>query len=310
MRIVKRYTFLVLLLLAGCVSEGEQFSAENFTPPPFNLNAPDNLYLAKLQSPLVDIIAIGMADNRIVELDGCVAVQGYDGTLRHMIAQPNLFIIGSTEMLCEDERMAGDLLWNERAQQLHRYEIEGDRLSLFTPAGDAFEFVREGAISAESRIYAAVINDWSDGGYLFVREPAFNQAGVSAAETRQQLEALFSQRGEREAISAELLDAFFAAQTDTLSLTLPNGDPTFISQAELDNIFADGEEQGWQTIAERFPDVQLIFTLSNVGFSDNEALVYSAIRMPQQETGYYSIRTAGNGNYLGNSTSLLWSANE
>ncbi len=222
-----------------------------------------------------------------------------------------IYGVGSTQMLCEDERMAGDLLWTELAPRLNRLEFEGDEMHLMTSDGDVFLFLPEGEVSAENDIYAAIINDWlgNDDAYLIVSDSSFNQAGVSEAETRQQINSLFPKRDEIEGISAELLDSFFANQSDTLDLALPNGDASFITQTELDTIFADSSGQGWQTLTERYPDLQLIFTFSNIGYSDSEALVYYAIHTPNQQAGYYARHFAGPFGFDGgNETSLIWSA--
>lgn len=215
-----------------------------------------------------------------------------------------LQIGASTLMLCSDDIMAAETLWMENDGNITEYIVTDDELHLLTDAGDRFIFEREGEVSVESRIYTAILNDWgseNEGTHLIVDKTAFNQEGVSASDTRGDVLDKFE-------VSDALLDAFFAAQNDApITIEFPNGDVPLLNKAKYDALFSEGDTAGWEAFKTEYPNVEMIFTFSHIGFTDDEALVYFSVHMPHFHGGYYSHRSQPDSGYRANTSGQIWS---
>ena len=212
----------------------------------------------------------------------------------------------STDMLCEDEAMVGEYFWKERITSIYRYTVDGDTLRLFVANGDVFVFEREVEMSDENRIYRDILSEWgNDAPILVVAESAAGQQGATPDDIRATLTELFGHRADD--MQTETVDDFLArndtptALPDVLTL---DANITFVTQAELDELFANGTEAGWEAIAAQYNNVKWIFTFSLPGFNaaGDQAIVYYGLRYRNFNGGYYVLKSNG-----GRTVSIAWS---
>jgi hypothetical protein len=220
----------------------------------------------------------------------------------------------STSMLCEEAAMESEDFWRLSVPLVYRYAIEGDRLRLFVANGDTFVFAREGEISAENRIYRSILSGWGSATpILIVAESAAGRPGATPADIRATLDSLFGDSPEDSLkLQADTVDDFLArnaapsALAEVLAL---DADMIFIDPAELDALFADGEDAGWEALAAQYDGAETIFTFSLPGFdaTGHHALVYYGVRYRGFAGGYYALKFNSGDDWHGGATSLAWS---
>ena len=221
-----------------------------------------------------------------------------------------------TSMLCGDEEMESETIGSTLLQSAYRYERSSGELHLITPDGDRMILRQERTLTATSQIYVDIINGWSgtNTSFLVVAKTKTRPDGVTEAEAIAGIQELFPDRGEPDlTISAEEIQRFFLQQTGVLvKIALPNGEPQLISETELETLFSDGDEAGWQAVQERYPGVEAIFAFSDVGFlgddvssMDEKILVYYEVRTSSGVSPYYSLRFKTGGSWQGGMTSLF-----
>lgn len=227
-------------------------------------------------------------------------------------AEQQLLLAGpdSEAMGCQEEAMASDDFWFERVTSIYRYTIDRDTLRLFAASGDTFVFEREVEISAENRIYRDILSEWSnDAPILVVTKSAAGRPSTTPDDIRATLNELFG-NGHND-MQAETVDDLLArndaptALADVLTL-----DATIVvDPSELDDLFANGTEAGWETIADQYNSAQTIFTFSLLRFNvaGDQAIVYYGIRYPGFNGGYYALTSNSGDHWIGGSASNAWS---
>ncbi|MCG8349169.1 MAG: nucleotidyltransferase family protein [Chloroflexales bacterium] len=225
-----------------------------------------------------------------------------------------LGLSSSTLMGCEEAAMESEDFWRLSVPLVYRYTIEGDTLRLFVANGDTFVFAREGEISAENRIYRSImIGHGSDTPILIVAESAAGRPGATPADIRTTLDRLFGASPEDSfALQAETVDDFLArnaASTGLAEVLTLDADMAFIDPAELDALFANGEDAGWDALAAQYNGAETILTFSLPGFgaTGDQALVYCGVRSRGFDGGYYALKFNSGDDWYGGSTSLVWS---
>lgn len=212
----------------------------------------------------------------------------------------------STDMLCEDEAMAGEYFWNGRITSIYRYMVDEDTLRLFVANGDVFVFVREAEMSDENRIYRSIISRRGNNTTILVTaKSAAGQPGATPDDIRATLTNLFSNPGDD--MQTETVDNFLErnetpiALADVLTL---EANIVFVDSAEIDELFANGTEAGWEVITTQYNDVKWIFTFSLPGFNaaGDQAIVYYGLRYRSFNGGYYVLNSNG-----GRRVSIAWS---
>lgn len=216
---------------------------------------------------------------------------------------------GSTMMFCGEAEMESESIGATLLSAAHRFERIDNELHLITLAGDRMIFTPQAEILADAQIYLDIINGWggTNTPFLVVAETKSRPSGISEAEASAGIQALFPDRGEPSTtLSTESIETFFLQQTgDAVKIELPNDDIQLISKSELEALFADGDEAGWQAIQEQYPGVGVIFAFSDVGFFGDKALVYYEVWTGGSIAPYYSIRFKTDDSWQGNMTSLF-----
>ena len=219
-----------------------------------------------------------------------------------------------TEVECIDavaqEREAQFLTGMQAAQS---YEISGDVLTITYPEGELVFRIKEDTTADPNAVYEALLRQWQGEREAFVvlNETRFNAPDQDMDATIDTLQELPPLSDEGSTLDETLLIDFREknAELQSLDSTFLIDFPTiFMNQADIDDIFVDGEEAGWQTFNERFGNTDGYIALSNVGFSEggNEALVYLELHSPNDIGGFYSQLFLQNGTWVVAQSDRIW----
>jgi heat shock protein HslJ len=195
----------------------------------------------------------------------------------------------STAALCSDER--GNR--RERAflaglEAATSYAIADHQLTIAHPDGELIFQAQPDQAGNEIAVYAELLRGWQGGQeqLVILNEIRTGAPGSDIDETGNVVQQQFGS-------ILPLWENFRAKNSapQVITGTLDIGFPTtFISTAEVEALFANGEQAGWPAFRQRYPGAQRIFSLSRVGFNaaGDEALVYLGIRSEQDTGGFYN----------------------
>lgn len=194
-------------------------------------------------------------------------------------------------------------------QSAESYTVEGDRLTLAFPDGKLIFQALPDVRGDEQAVYAAVLEEW-DGGpgpIVIVNKNRIGPAGRNLDDAVDRIRRENAARpGYKPILDAETLSDFRDKNTGTLDMSrvVDLEVPTvFVSEAEIEALFTDGEEAGWSRFKKTYPGAREIISLSRVGFNGNgdQSLVYIGVRAKDYEEGHYDLMNYHSGLWVSTS---------
>jgi heat shock protein HslJ len=223
--------------------------------------------------------------------------------------------LAMTLQACPDVRGEQEALFIAGLEAANSYTINGDQLIITFPDGRLIFHAQADTSFDEDAVYAALLREWRGGSGQFVilNETRFNAPGKELDET---LDAVQTQLKSLEDAGLPVLDATTMADFRKKNRSLHRLDAildipfpvVFISQEEVDALFAGGEKAGWQAFQARYPDTLGILSLSRVGFDEtgDQALVYMGLQADDDTGGFYSLLTRHNSIWTATTSFRLW----
>ncbi|MEM8530286.1 MAG: META domain-containing protein [Chloroflexota bacterium] len=218
----------------------------------------------------------------------------------------------TTEGGCSDT-LEQTLQFMDGMEAIESYEIIGDVLTITYPEGELVFRAQDGTGTDPNAVYEAFLRQWQGEREAFVvlNETRFNVPDQDMDATIETLQELPPISDEVAPLDETLLTDFREKNDESQSLdgTFSIDFPTiFMSQSDIDDIFVDGEEAGWQTFNERFGNTDGYIALSNVGFSEggNEALAYLELHSPNDTAGFYNRLFLQNGTWVVIQSDRIW----
>ncbi|NOK76875.1 MAG: hypothetical protein GFH24_608316n70 [Chloroflexi bacterium AL-N5] len=248
-------------------------------------------------------------------VEGSTGCNDYSGSYRidnFQITVPSAFT--NTEAECiDDTAREQEEQFLTGIQTAESYRIDGDVLTITHPDGELVFRVKGDTSADPNAVYATILREWQGARDAFVvlNETRFNTPDQDMDATIAALQELPPLSDEVATLDETLLTDFREknAESQSLDSTFSIDFPTiFMNQADIDDIFVDGEEAGWQTFNERFGNTDGYVALSNVGFSEggNEALVYLELHSPDDTAGFYNTLFLQNGTWVVVQSNRIW----